>query len=330
MCMSVTARDVICSTAEAYRETSKAISDAVGDRLVIQITSEAVGRYQPAEQMAVVRGARPEAVSLALRELVPDATHETAFANFLSWLKSEQIIPQIILYTPEEASALALMHERGLVPFDDVPVLYVLGRYTPGQVSRPADLLAFFAPDRPRFAHWMVCAFGREETACVAVGALLGGHARVGFENNFALADGTIARDNAALVTATKRALTACGVRFAQADDLRSRLVDPALIIARFYAPLHRALTSDREGFGLMSGPKVLTPQATDHVQPKLPGHRGSGRCPVAAMIVSTEPSNSNPAAVWPSTTKRPPTSRIAIAPWPTLGEIRIHASSRS
>ena len=208
--------------AEAYRETSKAISDAVGDRLVIQITSEAVGRYQPAEQMAVVRGARPEAVSLALRELVPDATHETAFANFLSWLKSEQIIPQIILYTPEEASALALMHERGLVPFDDVPVLYVLGRYTPGQVSRPADLLAFFAPDRPRFAHWMVCAFGREETACVAVGALLGGHARVGFENNFALADGTIARDNAALVTATKRALTACGVRFAQADDLRA------------------------------------------------------------------------------------------------------------
>jgi hypothetical protein len=49
-------------------------------------------------------------------------------------------------------------------------------------------------------------------------------------------------------------------------------LVDPALIIARFYAPLHRALTSDREGFGLMSGPKVLTPQATDQVQPKLPG----------------------------------------------------------
>ncbi|TIX74974.1 MAG: 3-keto-5-aminohexanoate cleavage protein, partial [Mesorhizobium sp.] len=41
--------------AHAYRETTKAIRDAVGERLIIQITSEAVGRYQPAEQMAVVR-----------------------------------------------------------------------------------------------------------------------------------------------------------------------------------------------------------------------------------------------------------------------------------
>ncbi|SJM27998.1 3-keto-5-aminohexanoate cleavage protein [Mesorhizobium delmotii] len=208
--------------AHAYRETTKAIRDAVGERLIIQITSEAVGRYQPAEQMAIVRATRPEAVSLALRELVPDAAHETAFAEFLWWLKSERIAPQMILYAPEEASALAAMQQRGLVPFDDIPVLYVLGRYTPGQVSRPADLLPFLAHDRPRFAHWMVCAFGQEETACVTAGALLGGHARVGFENNFTLADGTTAKDNAALVTATKGALTACGRRTAQANDLRA------------------------------------------------------------------------------------------------------------
>jgi uncharacterized protein (DUF849 family) len=208
--------------AHAYREATKAIRDSVGERLIIQITSEALGRYQPAEQMAVVRATRPEAVSLALRELVPDAAHETAFAEFLGWLKSERIAPQMILYAPEEASALAAIQQRGLVPFDDIPVLYVLGRYTLGQVSRPADLLPFLAYDRPRFAHWMVCAFGREETACVTAGALLGGHARVGFENNFVLADGTTAKDNAALVAATKYALTACGVRTAQAEDLRA------------------------------------------------------------------------------------------------------------
>ncbi|TIP14284.1 3-keto-5-aminohexanoate cleavage protein [Mesorhizobium sp.] len=208
--------------AHAYREVTKAIRDAVGERLIIQITSEAVGRYQPAEQMAVVRATRPEAVSLALRELVPDPSHEAAFAEFLWWLKSERIAPQIILYAPEEASALAAMQQRGLVPFENIPVLYVLGRYTPGQVSRPADLLPFLAHDRPRFARWMVCAFGREETACVTAGALLGGHARVGFENNFSLPDGTTAMDNAALVAATRCALAACGVRTARANDLRA------------------------------------------------------------------------------------------------------------
>ena len=208
--------------ADAYREATNAIRDAVGDRLVIQITSEAVGRYKPAEQMAVVRATRPEAVSLALRELVPNAAHETAFADFLLWLKNERIAPQIILYAPEEASALGLMQERGLVPFDEVPVLYVLGRYTAEQVSQPADLLPFLTHDGPRFAHWMVCAFGRQETACVAAGALLGGHARVGFENNLVLPSGVTAADNAALVAAAAAVLEACGLETASADQLRA------------------------------------------------------------------------------------------------------------
>ena len=208
--------------ADAYIEATKAIRDAVGERLVVQITSEAVGRYGPAEQMAVVRATRPEAVSLALCELAPNAAHETAFASFLSWLKSERIAPQIILYAPEEASTLAGMQRRGMVPFEHVPVLYVLGRYTPGQYSTPADLLPFLAPERPRFAHWMVCAFGREETACVTAGALLGGHARVGFENNFVLPGGATAGENAALVAVTTVALKACGLRTAQADELRA------------------------------------------------------------------------------------------------------------
>ena len=66
--------------AEAYRAAIAAIRAAVGDRLVIQITSEALGIYQPAEQMDVVREVRPEAVSLALRELLPDESHEAGFA----------------------------------------------------------------------------------------------------------------------------------------------------------------------------------------------------------------------------------------------------------
>ncbi len=207
--------------ADAYREATNAIRDAVGDRLVIQITSEAV---QIQAGRADGGGARhaPEAVSLALRELVPNAAHETAFADFLLWLKNERIAPQIILYAPEEASALGLMQERGLVPFDEVPVLYVLGRYTAEQVSQPADLLPFLTHDGPRFAHWMVCAFGRQETACVAAGALLGGHARVGFENNLVLPSGVTAADNAALVAAAAAVLEACGLETASADQLRA------------------------------------------------------------------------------------------------------------
>jgi uncharacterized protein (DUF849 family) len=102
-------------------------------------------------------------------------------------------------------------------------VLYVLGRYTPGQVSTPADLLPFLAPDMPRFGHWSVCAFGRHEAACVVAGALLGGHARVGFENNLFRPDGSTAGSNADLVQATAGIMRGCGLNIATADDLRQQ-----------------------------------------------------------------------------------------------------------
>ncbi|MDB5617359.1 3-keto-5-aminohexanoate cleavage protein [Tardiphaga sp.] len=208
--------------ADAYLAATAAIRGAVGNDLVIQITSEALGKYSPAEQRAVVRAVRPEAVSLALRELVPDSSEETAFAELLGWMKAESVTPQIILYEVEEAVRLAEFRKRGLIPFAHLPVLYVLGRYTVGQTSAPADLLPFIDSTAPSFEHWSLCAFGAQETACVTAGALLGGHIRVGFENNESLPDGSRAQGNEDLVAATRRAIEAVGLRPASADELRA------------------------------------------------------------------------------------------------------------
>ncbi len=208
--------------AHAYAAALAAIRGAVGDRLVAQITSEALGVYAPAEQIAVVKAVRPEAVSLALRELCPTAAEEPAFADFLLWLKGAGVAPQIIVYSAEEFARLNALIRRGLVPWADPPVLFVLGRYTAGQTSRPADLLPFLAPGLRRPAHWMTCAFGRFEAGCAAAAALLGGHVRVGFENNLWLPDGSVAPDNAASLAAVAEALARLGVAAADADALRA------------------------------------------------------------------------------------------------------------
>lgn len=208
--------------ADAYKAAIAAIRSAVGDRMVIQITSEALGRYAPAEQRAVVRAVKPEAASLALRELVPDASEEAAFADLLGWMKRERIAPQIILYDAADAARLDNLRKRGLVPFDRLAVLFVLGRYTPGQVSTPADLLPFVDAQAPVFAHWSVCAFGAQEIACVTTAALLGGHIRVGFENNELLPDGARAKGNQQLVAAARTAIETVGLRPATADELRA------------------------------------------------------------------------------------------------------------
>lgn len=206
----------------AYADAIAAIRKEVGDRLVIQITSESLGLYSSDLQMAVAKAVRPEAVSLALRELAPSTQDEPAFGDFLGWLRRERIIPQIILYAPDDARRLGDMMRRGMVPFESPAVLYVLGRYSAGQTSRPRDLLPFLADDVPQFRHWMMCAFGRHEAACATAAALLGGHVRVGFENNLLLPDGRVAPSNAALLAACSQPLRDLGLAIATADDLRS------------------------------------------------------------------------------------------------------------
>jgi 3-keto-5-aminohexanoate cleavage enzyme len=209
---------------EAYRATIAHICEAVGDRLVLQITSESLGHYSPAEQRAAVLKTNPEAVSLALRELAPEAPDEKAFCVFLAKLKTMRIWPQIILYTPAEAERLGAMVKQGLIPFDRLAVLYVLGRYSLTRTALPRDLLPFLAPDMPRFASWSVCAYGRRETACVTAAALLGGHARVGFENNLSLPDGGRAESNGELVDAAAAALEAVGLGPQTTDGLREEI----------------------------------------------------------------------------------------------------------
>jgi 3-keto-5-aminohexanoate cleavage enzyme len=213
-----------CLDPEVYRATIGRICQEVGDRLVLQITSESIGRYSPAEQRAAVLKTNPEAVSLALRELAPEEADEKDFCDFLRKLKQMRIWPQIILYTPAEAERLGAMLKQGLIPFDKLSVLYVLGRFALTRTALPRDVLPFLAPEMPRFESWSVCAFGRREAACVTAAALLGGHGRVGFENNLALPDGTRARSNAELVGAAAHALEAVGLQAQTAEGLRQEI----------------------------------------------------------------------------------------------------------
>ena len=211
-----------------YREAIAAIEGAVGRELIVQITTEAVGRYSAAEQRALVEELRPEAVSIALREIAPGPAEEDEAGRFLAGLIESGMLLQIILYSPEELARLQRLVARGAIPpgWEAGPrlsLLFVLGRYTTGQRSRPSDLLPFLSVGAGRH-HWMACAFGPGEGAVAAVAAGLGGHCRIGFENNFHLADGSIAPDNAALVAQAARAAETLGRPLADATAARRLL----------------------------------------------------------------------------------------------------------
>ena len=210
-----------------YRPAIAAVQQAVGDALVIQITTEAVGIYTPAQQMASVRALQPEAISAALRELVPDAAHEAEAARFFGELAAARTAIQYILYSADDVVRYRDLRARGVLPDTPHWVLFVLGRYSAGQRSEPTDLLPFLQAwsdggQLTANVPWAMCAFGPREAECALTATLLGGHARLGFENNMALPDGSTAPDNAALATNLRRHLDALHRPLASAADLRS------------------------------------------------------------------------------------------------------------
>jgi uncharacterized protein (DUF849 family) len=207
---------------QGYRDATAAVRAAVGQEMVLQITSEAAKVYQAPQQIAMVQALRPEAVSVGLREVDQPEIGETGLAEFFSGLVRDQVMTQVIVYDVKDLQRWQDLRQRGVVP--DAPwfLLFVLGRYTAGQTSSPTDLVPFV------HAHttgepWAVCAFGATEHACVSAAASLGGHVRVGFENNLYLKNGQIAPDNAALVAQAAEATRSLGRPVATAVQIRER-----------------------------------------------------------------------------------------------------------
>jgi 3-keto-5-aminohexanoate cleavage enzyme len=209
--------------AGVYRQAIDAIRAEVGDKLIVQITTEAVGRYHPEEQIAVIRDTRPEAVSLAIREIVPDAASEKVAADLFAWMKDNSVFPQFILYDGEDTKRFNDLRRRGIIPFEPAFLLFVLGRYATAGSASAEDLIEFLKWSMDGDI-WSVCAFQDLEHKATVMAAILGGHARVGFENNLLLPDGRVAPDNAALVSAAADSAKRFGRMVADADQARTLL----------------------------------------------------------------------------------------------------------
>jgi len=182
-----------------YRPAIAAIRKRVGDGLIIQATTEAVGQYSAEQQMSMVRELKPEAVSLAIRELCPEGEEQRA-GKFFKWVIENQISAQYILYSVEDIQRFIALHTTGVIPNKRPSILLVLGRYSVDLTSEPEELLPMLQALKGFICDWAVCAFGGKEADCMALAAEHGGHCRIGFENNMMQEDGSIAASNATLI----------------------------------------------------------------------------------------------------------------------------------
>ncbi len=206
---------------EDYRLAMASVRGAVGQRMVIQVTTESVGRYAPAQQIQLIRALKPEAASIALREMVPGESEVSAAAGLFDWMHAEGLIPQFILYSTADIERYFEVRKRGVIPDGGHWVLFVLGRHDSQQIARPPDVLPLLNSWSNTASPWAVCAFGRNEAACISAAMTLGGHGRVGFENNLHLPDGSLASENSELVRISAEIAQKLGYPLVDADALR-------------------------------------------------------------------------------------------------------------
>lgn len=212
--------------ADTYRKALKAIDQQVGKKLIIQVTSEAVGMYNTEQQMAMVRDLKPEAVSLALRELCPEEADEKAFHKFIVWMRQEHVMPQYILYSPEEVLRFINLKNKGLF-LDDLPqALFVVGRGQKNLALITDNLLdPFMCNIAKEDFPWSVCSFGPMENKIALKASSMGGHCRIGYENNIYLNNGNISQNNAQLIRQFSQMISSGNRILAKADEIREAYI---------------------------------------------------------------------------------------------------------
>lgn len=207
-----------------YREAITAIRERAGPDLLIQITTESVGRYRPEQQRSCVRDLMPDSASLALRELAADTAEARLTGRLLREMLEAGAIPQLILYHPDELMRYRQLQAAGLFPDAELPLLFVLGSHAD---ESPRATLSDFLAGPVGEACWMVCAFGRNELPAAREALARGGQVRVGFENNLYHPAGRLLEDNAESVALVTAAATDLNCRPARPDACRT-ILSPA------------------------------------------------------------------------------------------------------
>ena len=207
---------------DRYRASINAIKDAVDTDIIIQATTEAVGIYNREQQIQMVRSLKPEAVSLALRELCPSDDEMMEFSEFLSWIKLENIFPQFILYNKDDFARFERYRKAGLFHNDNPFVLFVFGSYQNNSSTTDIAAQELWSVANTAAIPWAACGFADNEYECVSRAAKLNAHVRVGFENNLWDETGSLLPNNAQMIRFAAQEANKHGRAIATAADVRN------------------------------------------------------------------------------------------------------------
>jgi 3-keto-5-aminohexanoate cleavage enzyme len=136
-------------------------------------------------------------------------------------MAADGVRPELEIYDVGMLGTASRLLEEGLVV--DPPLYnFVLG--VPGGIPASAENLLALLRNRPRPGPWTVTGVGRHQLPLTTLACALGGHMRVGFEDNVHYRKGRPATSNAELVARARRIADELGRPVASPDEARAIL----------------------------------------------------------------------------------------------------------
>lgn len=136
--------------------------------------------------------------------------------------KKHKVTPEFEIYEAGHVDNLKKIIKEGLVttPFH---CQFVLG--VPGALNGEVESLVFLKNQLPEGSHWAVAGIGKYELPLAIHAIVMGGHVRVGLEDNIYYSKGRLAKSNAELVARIARISREAGREIATPDDARKMLL---------------------------------------------------------------------------------------------------------
>ena len=193
--------------------------------IIVQVSTGGAVGMTPEERIAPVR-LKPEMATLSMGSVnFGDDVFlntPTDMRHFLTVMQAEGVTPEFEIFDSGMLTTLNRWIKRGIVPPSPLHVDLVLG--VPGAMAGTAAALHFLLTDLPEGATWTVAGVGAAQVALGAAAIPLGGHVRVGFEDNIFYAKGQLATSNAQLVARIARISAEHGRSLATPDQARALL----------------------------------------------------------------------------------------------------------
>jgi 3-keto-5-aminohexanoate cleavage enzyme len=192
--------------------------------LIVQISTGGRAGTDPEARAAAVRLIRPEMASLTTGSMnFPDRVYANPFEliEYLATVMKEAgAKPEVEVFEPGMIANALLLSDKGLLTpplhFD-----FVLG--SRGSLPASPRNLLYLSESIPQGSTWTVAAIGRWQLPMAVLAIVMGGHVRVGLEDNIFYKKGELAK-NEQLVARVARIAAEVGRPLANPDEAREIL----------------------------------------------------------------------------------------------------------